>query len=233
MINAVTILMTTWAPNNPEGGKRSRAAIESIISWTNHLYYDGTLNLHISDDGSSLPDYPESLMGGHMVEYFDRITYSRQDRHGVGASWNSGVGAIPDDEVILHAVDDWLLIEYLDLTPWVELLKDSTEIGAIRLGPPHPGLTGVCTLTTSGWVVRLARHNFVFSFRPTLFHKRFFHHYGRFDEDMSALETERLYNLKYCDDHGGPSIVLALPELWRPHEGSPTWSGQTPIELGV
>ena len=142
--------------------------------------------------------------------------YTQQKRHGVGASLNAGIREIrEDDSLLLYLVDDWELLQPFDLTPWAKLLIEEDSIGAVRLGPPHPWLTGeIIHHPTCDWYMKLDRHHFAFAHRPALYHKRFFDAYGPFTEDVNAYECEQLYNDHFCKT-GGPDIVLALPHPWK------------------
>lgn len=224
----ITIVVTTYAPPGEAGVHRRNAALSAWQSWREHLKYEGELRVHIADDGSELVDYTESwwknLNRRHPLCPLGNLTYSRQERWGVGASLNAGFReAYKDSLLTLYAVDDWGLRSQFDLTPWVDLLTECESIGAVRLGPPHPDLTGTIEhyprppsgkVSDGLWYLRLDRHHFAFSHRPTLFHKRLTDAYGPFDEDISALECEQLYNERFCAT-AGPDIVLALPTPWE------------------
>lgn len=197
----ITIVVTTWFPPGEDGDKRYNIFREALASWHQHLKYDGELHYHIADDGTfAWPGLPPPA------------TFSRQNRRGVGASLNAGFAqAFAQGELALYAVDDWKLAADLDLTPWARLLRDSSLMGCVRLGPPHPDLTGaVLHLGENGWALLLEKHHYAFGFRPALYHKRFFDYYGWFDEGISSLEAERLYNERFCENFRGPDIVLAL-----------------------
>lgn len=212
----VTVVMTTYFPPGEGGASRQRAAIETLASWKTHLRYDGEIALHVADDGSGLEHWPALLFG-----WDDRQDGSRQERHGVGASLNAGCKrAFARGDIALYAVDDWLLTADLDITPWVDLLMRGDGVCMVRLGPPHPDLSGtVMHLGDLGWALRLDRHHFAFGHRPALYHPRMFEAYGEFAEDVNAYECERLYNERFCSIPG-PDIVLALPHPWMPHPGS-------------
>lgn len=221
----VTIVMTTWLPPDEEQRrKRAHAETIALLSWKANLRYSGgRIRLHIADDGSQpTPDGydPASLIAYHWGEPTAMgTTRSRQERHGVGASLNAGCSlAFERGDIVLHAVDDWMLTEPFDITPWVDLLAHDESICAVRMFP-HPDLTGrVLHLGDLGHALLLDRHHFAFATRPALYHQRMFDAYGRFDEDVSAYTCEQLYNERFCARTDGPDIVLALPSPWRPLE---------------
>lgn len=133
-------------------------------------------------------------------------------------------------------VDDWRLDADFDLTPWVDILLDDDPrnggpVGMVRLGPPHPWLTGTIQTFPSGWGMRLDRHHYAFGHRPALYHPRMRDAYGPFAEDVSAFECERLYTERWCATPG-PDIVLALPSPWH-HVESVELAGVEPKSLGA
>ncbi len=202
-----TIVMTTWLTSKI----RKSVAEKTLVTWHEYLEYEGELRLHIADDGSTLKWKPETFWDG-------TITYSRQERQGVGASLNAGFKvAFETSPIVLYAVDDWSLIEPFDLTPWVKLLVEREDVGMVRLGPPHPYTKGTVEIFTDdwqGWGLRLDKTGFAFGHRPALYHQRLIQHYGWFAENASALECERLYAENFCKTTG-PDIVLALQHPWQ------------------
>ena len=216
---SLTIVMTTWMPEGSVGESRRSSARAALMSWRLHLEYEGELRLHIADDGSQVEDLIKSV-GARYDGFWPTVT-SRQPRRGVGASLNAGLRASwANSPLAAYFVDDWGLREPLDLTPWASLLMEDESLGMVRLGPPHPGLTGSVEMFPSGWGLRLDPHHFAFGHRPTIFHKRFFDAYGYFEEGISALECERLYAEHFCRERLStdllrwPDIVYALPYPW-------------------
>lgn len=200
----ITFVATTWLPEGDAGLTRMATEQKAIFSWQHYAHYAGLLRLHVADDGS---------IGQQPWRASWAVSYSRQHRRGVGASLNAAFRhTFEDDGLALYAVGDWALSNALDLTPWARLLIENESIGAVRLGPPHPDLTGrVMHLGDLGWALALDRHHYAFSFRPTLFHKRMYDWLGGFEEGVSSLECERLANERWCRDPSAPGIVLALP----------------------
>lgn len=208
----ITIVATTWLPPGQEIN-RWHAFLKSYVSWQENLKFDGKIHLHVSDDGTE----PEKWKYLQDAVYWDRgnLTFSRQQRHGVGASLNTGLKqAFEASPVVLHAVDDWELLQPLDLNEWVKFIEDPQyRISLLRFFP-HPDLTGeIKFVPPYGWAMKLDMHHFVFSFRPALWHKRMFDYIGYFNEDVSALSTEYTYNQKLTISR--ENVWMALPELWR------------------
>ena len=254
MTQPITICMTTWLPPERDGLTRERIASECITSWHRNIVYDGDVHLHIGDDGT--PDH-EALIRLGQPWRRGSVSWSRQCGRGVGASLNAGLRhAHQRGPLSLYAVDDWLLTAPMDLNPWAELLVTQADIGMVRLGPPHPWLTGTIEAQPPGWILRLDRHHFAFAHRPALYHQRLFDHYGCFVEDVNAYDCEIDYNARFCapvhtraceeavrsghqcyepagcapERDRGPSIVFALPSSWVPAEGSPEYADINPRE---
>ena len=212
--------MTTYFPPGAIGARRKAAAQQTVETWDEHLYYDGDLYVHVGDDGSA-PEHDGPLNLGWAAG----VTTSRQERHGVGASLNAGCRRAFErpDGLALYAVDDWTLTTDLDLTLWAQMIGP-VGLGCLRLGPPHPGLTGTIHHWDNGgqidhpgiWWLDLDRHHFAFGHRPALYDRRLFEDYGWFDEDVNAYECERLYNNRFTMRSAGSSIGLALHHPWIP-----------------
>ncbi len=214
----LTIAMTTYFPPGEIGARRRAEAERTVETWDDYLHYDGPVYVHVGDDGSA-PEYSGPLGLG----WAEGVTVSRQERHGVGASLNAGCRqAFERDGLALYAVDDWTLTAALDLSLWAELIEGA-DIGALRLGPPHPHLTGTVRHWDNGgqldhpgiWWLDLDRHHFAFGHRPALYHPRLFEAYGWFEEDVNAYDCERLYSLAF-NEGAGPSVGLALGHPWIP-----------------
>ena len=218
--------MTTYFPPGEIGARRAAAAKDTIETWHNHLRYGAEIQLHIADDGSA-PEYQRAVID--RAQYlFTTITTSRQERHGVGASLNAGCRKAFEespDGLVLYAVDDWTLTAPFDLTLWAEMIGPA-GLGCLRLGPPHPHLTGTVRHWDNDgqidhpgiWWLDLARHHFAFGHRPALYHRRLFDYYGWFDEDVNAYDCERLFSVRWNEraPADAPGIGLALPHPWIP-----------------
>ena len=228
MLPPLTIVMTTWMPDGSVGKSRRYSARAAYTSWRIHLNYSGELRLHLADDGSPVEDLKRAVVGD-MRSW--PITISRQQRRGVGASLNAGLyTSWTASPLAAYFVDDWGLQRPLDLTPWAKLLMEDETVGCVRLGPPHPGLTGEIEMFPQGWGLRLHPHHFAFSHRPALYHRRFFDAYGYFEEGLSALECERRYAEHFASGPcvGGPDIIYALSYPWV-HLGKAEVGDITPI----
>lgn len=203
----LTIVMTVWFTNK----QRIQVATNTLKTWAKNLRYDGEICLHVADDGSTLDWNPAKYWEGV-------ITYSRQERHGVGASLNAGFKqAFEKSPLVAYFVDDWQLTEKLDITPWCKVLIEREDAGIVRLGPPHPFLRGKVEMVTTdwqGWALRCEPYGLVVGHRPEIFHRRFIDRYGWWEEDINACEVERRATVKWADDPDRLDIFLALPHKW-------------------
>ena len=213
----ITIVMTTWSSNDQVGQARATYGWLARTTWEQQLQYAGQLHLHIADDGSQLPDFPRMIAPSGKFRG-NQITHSRQERKGVGASLNAGLRQAFDvGPLAAFFTDDWALRWPCDLSPWAALLMEEEDIGVVRLGPPHPWLTGqIERFESDRWGIRIERHHFAWGHRPFLMHKRFYEYYGPFLEGVSALDCEEDYNKRFCEgdsahlDMGDSDIVCAI-----------------------
>lgn len=199
----ITIVVTTYAPAGNTGAQRVQEFLEVLQWWQDRLSYDGRIRLHVADDGSGWvwpgndqvwPFVNDPNWWAGWCRKWGAPDITVQQRHGVGASLNAGMAAaFARGDVVLYAVDDWMPTAPVDLTPWVRMLVADPSIGMVRLGPPHPWVTGRFEAQPDGWIVRLDRHHYAFGHRPALYHARMIEAYGPFAEDVNAYECERLY----------------------------------------
>ena len=209
----ITAIVTTYFPAGPVGDSRYKTCKATLQSWAKRLLYDGELRYFIVNCPGPMAEFGQTqlqrILRGKPVAFAHTPL-------GVGASLNLGTQKATADgsPLTLYAADDWALDQELDLTPWADLLIADPSIGAVRLGPPHPDLTGRVLMLPQGWALRLDRHHFAFGHRPALFHERLYAAYGWYDERSSAWECERLYNEHFCATPG-PDVVYALPYPWR------------------
>lgn len=215
----LAILVTTCAPAGEIGASRARCWQPFVEAIRSNLQRPTGWNLTwiVADDASAhehtARDRWNELAAGEPLHF---LPSADGKRHGVGASLNRAIYSAnaQGHELQLYAVDDWLMTEpipYLDaVAVW---LHGEPGIGAVRLGPPHPGIRGEVRLAWpyEFWYLKLdRRHGYVFGHRPALYHRRFWEAYGLHPEGMSALETERIYTERYARTNG-PETVLYLP----------------------
>ena len=222
----ISVLVAVYFPPGPEGALREEGFKQSVKSWGWNLLYDGKLApLIVVNDGLEPP--------ARLGVWWGAQRLLGHERGGLGASLNQGFKeAFETSPLVLHLVDDTPLDRHYDLSPWARMLVDDEQVGAVRL-QPYPGTAGTISPrgkpNRGGWVVTMDRHDLVAGLRPTLYHRRFFDAYGYFDEGLSAWETERLFNDRFCQA-SGPESVLALPAQWAEGMGSTVVLGQVAPE---
>ena len=221
----LVILVTTYIP--PGGALRLEAVERTAGSWIEYLKYDGDIHVHIADDGSG-PDLDVEGFWRSLVGDWATLSFSRQERQGVGASLNTGLRICHEiAPITLLTVDDWALIHPLDVTPWHQVLAKYPAVGCVMLGVSDPGMRGGQLLrwkldTLAAATVSWERYRCYWNMKPALYHKRFFDAYGPLPERASAVDVDKIYNKHVCSSKG-PTVELALLHPWR-H----IWS----IELG-
>jgi len=234
----LTILMTTYAPVGGVGEATEAAAQYSIRQWRKRIRYPGELRLHVADDGSSLPGYAIDAKSPPGWWWGDRgpVTFSRQERHGIGASLNAGLReAFRHSPLAALLMDDWGLLWSFDMKPWATLLLKHSDIGLVRLGPPHPNTRGNVEMFEDGWFLRLERYGIFTSLRPWMVHERFMEAYGPFAEDTTVGVCESVFNNRVAASPG-PDVALALPTAWEwiytmeGHQPRPSLAGVHPHE---
>lgn len=216
-MTVLAILITAYTPRG--GEIRQGVAIQTIESWKKYLKFDGSLYVHVADDGT--PSDMESFYGREfwegLIGDWAEFSYSRQERRGVGASLNRGFKFCNSfTPFVLYAVDDWKLTEHLDISPWVEILEQEKYIGSIRLGAINPFMRGgeLKRFENGRYAIFWERYSYYWSQRPAVYHSRFFDAYGLFPEEVNALEVDRIYNERICASTG-PDIGYALTEPWE------------------
>lgn len=216
MNEGISIVATTYCPPGESGELRATAAIQAMDSWDRCCVSAGPVDLILADDGSD-PKHWDRLC--EWTKLWTRgAVHHTQGRGGVGASLNRGFGMAFEhgSDIALYAVDDWALTQPFDLDPWIRLLRERSDVGVCRLGPPHPGNVLTAEPFTGdwqGWAARLAIRGIVASHRPALWHRRMIEHYGWFDAWVNALECEAAFDARLTS--AGPAVVLALPHPWR------------------
>ncbi len=216
-MNTLAILITAYAPVG--GNIRCNAAVQAVESWKKHLAFDGSLHVHVADDGT--PPEMEEVYGRifweQLIGDWATFSYSRQERQGVGASFNRGFQICHSTTpYVLYAVDDWELTGDLDVTPWVDILREEESVGCIRLGAVNPFMRGgeLKRFKNGRYGIIWERYSYYWSQRPAVYHSRFLKAYGPFPEEVDALVVDRIYNERICES-SGPDVVLAVLEPWR------------------
>lgn len=238
----ITMVATTWCPSDDRGAARFAAFVHALKTWNDLLRFDGAIDLVVADDGTTGDLFQRMIAVDSLWKRGD-FHLTRVARRGVGGSLNRAFAFNEgwfrrDNRVYLYAVDDWALTADFDLNPWAQLLEERTDVGVVRLGPPHPqNVLRVCAWTDNwqGWagvIEPSLSGGIIVSERPALWHRRMIDTHGTFKEQCSALECEQDYDDRYRDAYANgqwKKVLLALPHPWMHLEPS-TLSGVNPNE---
>jgi len=197
----LTVIITTYDPGD---GKRTQVASRTIESLLQHLQYDN-LQWIIADDGSA---------EGH-VETLAKLLEGKPyhisvvPRLGVGASKNAALRkAFETSPMVLLLEDDWVLIQPLSLTPYVNLLIEHEDLGMVRFGYLGGNLEAAFEgdAHLSYWRLKRGSGVYVYSGQVSLRHKRFYDVVGFHQEGISPGEED----LEMCKRFNGTENALAI-----------------------
>lgn len=105
-----------------------QAVIEKVV-------WDGSLHVHIADDGSpaGYVDKLRDIAGGY--EKVDTVGSSNSKRGGYGRNFNIATQCVhPAGGLVLCVEDDWRLVRPLDVNALAAVFAAGSDIGCIRLG---------------------------------------------------------------------------------------------------
>jgi len=113
--------------------ERAEYALRTLERLPYNLISPEPIWLHIADDGSS-QDFRDGIIARAHMYYGDNVSISNAEGHGYGASYNLATQYIhPLTDIVLSLEDDWELIQPLNLTPIVQVLREGM-FGCVRLG---------------------------------------------------------------------------------------------------
>jgi glycosyltransferase involved in cell wall biosynthesis len=217
----VTIITTTYFSKEHRGRERMNTALGSVRSW-GRLETD--FLIHIADDGSDSDLWDEFMSD---IKPWNRVTTSRQQRRGIGASLNAGLAqAWANGGLALYIVDDMKLEGPLDLSFPANVLNHNEDIMAVRIGLPHPDTTGRVRHFAGehqyeSYMLELDPHHYVMTHRPFMAHQRMTY-LGPYLEGVHSGDCEREFNERYLRD---PKLKVMQ---WIPN----IWNHNSDVELG-
>lgn len=135
----VTVLLLTYEDGARGTAERTLRAVQQGIA------YEGSLHLHIADDGSQDGHVARLREIAGATTVWETIGATNAARGGYGRSYNLATQAIHSVDhagIVMPLEDDWELLRPLDITPLVLTLTrdygrggaDQSEIDCIRLG---------------------------------------------------------------------------------------------------
>lgn len=206
MTQLVGILFTTF--------HRTEYALRTIKAAIEFLKYD-RLAWYVADAGSHEDHYHavlEALNG-------QKIMGTHYEALKPGPNWNKGIQEIfKETEIYLRLEDDFELRRELDITPYVELLQEVTDVGQMRLGLMPIGLEMLsCGHAGQIYMDIHKTMPYAYSGHPCLIHKRFHDFYHYFHPDFGPGDCEVDMDSKVRASPGGPRILWPLEiGTWGP-----------------
>lgn len=191
-------VVTTYFPPGDAGRQRMDATIRAIRSWQERMV-GARLHFVVCDDGSAVSPLEEF---SYMMSRITGGTWDNvaTNRLGCGASLAAAVKAADDffpGLPIFYAQDDWELLWPLDVTPALDLIWTGVA-DIVRLGPTHPGLTGIVERTPvegAEWCLYYDWDGggYVVSWRPAIYREAAA--FGDLTglEGLACIEAERIW----------------------------------------
>lgn len=127
----LTIMLLTHASDMKS--PRVKYAERTIKATLDHLKFDGEISVHIADDGSPERhrENLKKIAGGYA--HVHSVGVTNAEGRGYGASYNLATQAVhPGVDFVLPLEDDWELREDLDVSPYIEALRQGYN--CVRLG---------------------------------------------------------------------------------------------------
>jgi hypothetical protein len=206
---------------------RTNEALRTILSTCQNLGYPREkMGWYLADDGSTSQHHKALLdaiadQNVHLIgEHNDR--FRKDDTNNCGKGWNKGLGLCYQfSDFVLFLEDDWVLEKPLDITPYIKLLQEVQEVGAVSFRILSTG-ADVHTVGYGGEVFLkyLRTTQYAYSGNPMIRHARYTSFYGWFAEDRNPGLIELHQDDQYRLRNG--------PEIWRPTSIS-QWGGWSHI----
>lgn len=214
-MNYAQVITTFFDPKYMDVKERKRIAYVCSVSILDYLTPPPS-RVYWADDHS--PEPPTN-----MSVWEERVP---TESLGVGSSLNAGMRKAREDghRVALYAVDDWEARVRMDISEPLRFMREDHSVAAIRLAPPHPGLTGTVRHTPYGWYLEIDNHHYVVSHRPTLWNIQAVERLGWWPENCSAVDCERQMNERWRDAdlwmRQSLRMLYWLPMLFEPMESA-------------
>lgn len=200
---------------------RTEMAVRTIRGVCENLDYPKELlSFYVADDGSSAGHVQvlldEIQRGGVKIAGYHNEKFVPGSTH-CGIGWNTALQkGHQAADIVLWMEDDWELRTKFDIRPYIRMLTERTDIGAVRLCQlalgndlrvqGHRGLHYLEYLRSSAYA---------YSGNPHFRHARFSEYYGLFKIDANPGDIELDYDSKFRAMPDGPGI-------WRPAD-IPAW----------
>lgn len=211
--------------------RRLELSLTTIHSTCQNLGYPRELiSWYVCDDGSPREEHDHVLSyireNNHAIlgEHNKRIrNEGQEDTFFAGKSYNLGLGIChQNSDFVLVLENDWELEKELDLIPYMKLLQEREDVGAVSFRILSVG-ADVHTVGHAGkvYLKYLRTTQYAFSGNPYIRHARFTKEYGWFAEDCNPgnMELKQDDEYRYRKDERGNSIPRNEhdgPHIWRP-----------------
>jgi hypothetical protein len=216
--------------------RRTESAIRTLHSLQTYLHYPN-LHLHICDDGSRITD--DGTDRNH-IEVLKESWYGSVSAHEMQTPWgefnmggntNEGIRQAREAgiEHLFLVQDDTLLVDPLDLKPYVCILCEHPQVGMMRLNYLSGGLAGYfigyqasklgCEVTFLRLIREWSLYNpwqtdtYLAAFQPSLVHTRFYDSYGLYPENYHPGLTECGMCAHYAQSElgeDGPQVLIPV-----------------------
>ena len=188
--------------------QRTDYALRCIDTVVENLRFDGPIGWYVGDDGSA-PHHVGKVIDALSVRDAEVIGMHSQ-RMGPGPSWNRAIEkALEVSDFWLHLEEDWTLNRELDVTPYIQLLTERTDVGMVRLGYLAVGLDLFSVGHAGRHYLQMQRSTqYAVSGNPAIRHRRFHEAYGGYPADRNPGECEIMLDAAFRAKAG--------PEVWWP-----------------
>lgn len=210
----LSIVITTFDRGD---GSRTNCLTNTVKSLHANLKANLDLLWVLADDGS--PKQEE-----HLKESLDYLTFFGQhvvvtnaQRQGVGKSKNIALAkAFEFSDCVFLLEDDWIPLHPFDLSLYIDIIKENTDLGMFRFGFLGGGMLAsyVGYKDLSFWDLQRGSGVYIYSGQVSLRHRRFYDVCGYHAEGLSPGEEE----LEFCKRYNGTENAPKI--LWPAFYGS-------------
>jgi glycosyltransferase involved in cell wall biosynthesis len=222
-----TVMIVLITYNRPKEIRRTIRALQG------HLHYEGTVQLHIADDGSA-PGYLDEIRADFPARFVHSVSVTPHKGWAVNA--NTALRqAFSETPFVFLIEDDYVAIRHLDLSRGVSLLEAVPRLGLVRYDgiEGHKFMLRLCEADTRIgrvhylWIQKDSPATYIYSNRPHLVHARFHRQYGYYSGGLALGSTEMVFAEKFKFTEGPEIAVLsdgvdrAFDHIGHSWKGSP------------
>jgi hypothetical protein len=204
----ISVLITTFDKGD---GRRTGCltnTVQGILNGIQPAYPE--LFWIIADDGSPNQEQHLSDSLKMLSNNYQNYIVTDSERGGVGKSKNIALEkAFEQSPYVLILEDDWLLSRPLNLSPFVDVLRDNKETGIVRFGYLGGEMDARYKSYNdiSFWELGRGSGVYIYSGQVSLRHKRFYDICGYHPEGVTPGEEELEFCKRYNGTNNAPSIL--------------------------